>query len=645
MSAAKQWYRVAKGLQLVAKAALQTEKESCATGALANHALDFIQNAKKAADAAVWKVPQQHRLEGEKLYSSAHQNEVYYRKKVEEKKESLPISPHENVTTNVTVNKSYEDQVYTLKPNPRQETNQKDTIGITTENLNIEEPVLDISKDSSLGRNSSLDGNNNAIDELWQEMNKKPAIKEGRAVPSSRLSRAWGFASLGGGLIAGTVREAASRILGVRSNEDMEQSGTERDSKSYVGSEANALHLANSLSRLRGAALKLGQMLSIQDETILSPTLAKALRQVVHQGAESMPQEQLLRQLADQLGDDWRDKFVTFDEKPIAAASIGQVHRASIRDDSAEGGIKDVVVKVQYPGVADSIESDLSNLEMIVKATGLAPRGLFIDEIIRVGRKEVVAECDYLREMANYKRFKALVESDDYFRQERFVVPYVVEELTTKQILTTEYAPGGTIDKVHLLSQVERNRVGRVIMKLTVKELFQWRFMQTDPNWGNFLYDYGTGTTHLVDFGAAREYDKKFVDGYLRIVWANANMDRETMLRYSRTLGFLTGQENDFMIEAHVKSGFIVGEPFQKHEPFDFKVSNLTARLGEASSAFLTHRLKPPPEEVYTLHRRLAGAFNLCIKLGAVIECRDILEEVLRDYDFDNGKPPNDSET
>jgi aarF domain-containing kinase len=119
--------------------------------------------------------------------------------------------------------------------------------------------------------------------------------------------------------------------------------------------------------------------------------------------------------------------------------------------------------------------------------------------------------------------------------------------------------------------------------------LYFFSFVQS---WGNFLYDYGTGTTHLIDFGAAREYNKKFVDGYLRIVWANANQDRDTLLDESVQLGFLTGMENDIMMEAHVQSGFVVGEPFQKNEPFDFKTSDLTARLGQSSAAFLKHRLK-----------------------------------------------------
>jgi len=229
---------------------------------------------------------------------------------------------------------------------------------------------------------------------------------------------------------------------------------------------------------------------------------------------------------------------------------------------------------------------------MLVKLSGLAPKGLFIDEVIRVGREELKEECNYLQEAKNQLKFKELVENDEVLQQNKFRVPGVAEELSTAQILVTDYAPGGTIDKVAQYgSQEERNRIGRQILRLTIMELFVWRFMQTDPNWGNFLHDMGTGTTYLIDFGAARLFDKKFVDGYLRIVWASANRDAPTLMDQSHKMKFLTGQENDIMLEAHKMSGFTVGEPFATNDPFDFRGSNISTRLSEHSSAFLQHRL------------------------------------------------------
>lgn len=161
--------------------------------------------------------------------------------------------------------------------------------------------------------------------------------------------------------------------------------------------------------------------------------------------------------------------------------------------------------------------------------------------------------------------------------------------------------------------------------------------MQTDPNWGNFLYDVGSQTTGLIDFGAAREYSKQFVDGYLRIVWASANQDENTLMEQSHKMGFLTGDENTQMLRAHKLSGFTVGEPFWDDKPFDFRGSSISQRMGEHTAVFLRHRLTPPPEEVYTLHRKLAGAYMLCIKLGAVVQARDMLQNIVRNHQFDDG--------
>lgn len=420
-----------------------------------------------------------------------------------------------------------------------------------------------------------------------QQQQHQQYLREGRAVPSTRLGRAFGFATLGAGLAWGTIGGFVSSAFSSSSGGD-DSSTTTTTTTSAIVNDANADRLAATLCRMRGAAMKMGQMLSIQDESLLPPALTRALKQV-RQGADAMPKYQLLHQLESQLGTQWRDRFVTFDEQPFAAASIGQVHRATIE---REGGtIQNVVVKVQYPGVAQSIESDLGNLAMLVKLTGLSPKGLFIDNVMRVGRDELKVECNYLNEMANHETFQTLVGSDPILQQNKFVVPDVYGDLTTDQIIATAYAPGGTIDKVTRLDQDERNRIGRTIMYLTMKELFSWRLMQTDPNWGNFLYDVATQTTSLIDFGATREYPKSFVDGYLRIVWASANQDEGTLMSQSRRMKFLTGEENDMMLNAHKLSGFTVGEPFWTNEPFDFRGSQISSRMSEHTSVFLRHRL------------------------------------------------------
>lgn len=506
---------------------------------------------------------------------------------------------------------------------------------IGLDNTNATDPLENNDTISTTISSPVVDNSDPAVVNTLAGEEPTTRLREGQAVPSTRVGRAFGFATLGAGLAWGAVGELTSRMVGGGS--------TGTTNGNALTTDANADRLAATLCRMRGAALKMGQMLSIQDESLLPPALTRALKQV-RQGADAMPNYQLVQQLRSELGDGssddetWRNKFESFDDRPFAAASIGQVHRATVLDKDTNE-IKPVVVKVQYPGVAQSIESDLGNLAMLVRMTGLTPKGLFIENVMRVGRDELKVECNYLNEMANQETFQTLVHSDPVLRANKFVVPEVIENVTTELVITTGYAPGGTIDKVSHLDQEERNRIGRTILYLTMQELFEWRLMQTDPNWGNFLYDVGTGTTTLIDFGATREFPKSFVDGYLRIVWASANRDETTLMKQSRAMGFLTGEENEIMLNAHKLSGFTVGEPFWNDEPFDFQGSQISTRMGEHTSVFLRHRLTPPPEEVYTLHRKLAGAYMLCIKLGAVIRSRDMLEAVVTNHVFEDGMP------
>ncbi|XP_047057329.1 protein ABC transporter 1, mitochondrial [Lolium rigidum] len=438
-----------------------------------------------------------------------------------------------------------------------------------------------------------------------------------RNVPSTPFTRALGFAGLGAGLAWGGLQESARRVMYGTPVAD-----GDRSALSPFLSDQNAERVALALCRMRGAALKVGQMLSIQDESLVPPPVLAAL-DIVRQGADVMPSKQLNSVLDAELGQGWSSKLTSFDYEPLAAASIGQVHRAVLKDGS------DVVMKIQYPGVADSIESDIENVRLLLTYTNLIPKGLFLDRAIKVAKEELARECDYVIEASNQKRYKELLsDSEGYY------VPKVTDELSSKKILTSEFVPGVPIDKVAVLSQETRNYVGCKLLELTIKELFVFRFMQTDPNWSNFLYDDSRRQFNLIDFGAAREFPKKFVDDYLRMVVACANRDRDGVLEMSRRLGFLTGEEPEVMLDAHVEAAFIVGVPFSRPGGHDFRANNITHSVSNLGATMLKHRMTPPPDEVYSLHRKLSGAFLACIKIGAVVPCREMLLEVYEQYDF-----------
>ncbi|KAH0855846.1 hypothetical protein HID58_084107 [Brassica napus] len=433
-----------------------------------------------------------------------------------------------------------------------------------------------------------------------------------RKVPSTPMARAYGFFNLGAGLAWGAVKESTYRLV----NGTPPTQGN-KPALSSILSEENAERLALGLCEMRGAALKVGQMLSIQDESLVPAPILNAL-ELVRQGADVMPRSQLNPVLDAELGPNWQSKLGSFDYEPLAAASIGQVrvHRAVTKE-----GLE-VAMKIQYPGVANSIESDIENVRRLLNYTNLIPKGLFLDRAVKVAKEELARECDYEIEAVSQKHFRKFLSDTP-----GFYVPRVVDELSSKKILTTELISGVPIDKVASLDQETRDHVGRKMLELTLKELFVFRFMQTDPNWGNFLYDQPTKTINLIDFGAARDYPKKFVDDYLRMM--------------SRRLGFLTGDEPDVMLDAHVQAGFIVGLPFAEPGGYAFRTNNITSSVSNLGATMLKHRLTPPPDEAYSLHRKLSGAFLACIKLGATVRCRDLLLQVYEKYQFDD--EPQDS--
>lgn len=369
---------------------------------------------------------------------------------------------------------------------------------------------------------------------------EKPTTKIGRErkVPSTQMQRVVGFGSLAAAIGMGTVSENIGNFL----------SGSKPSQRI---SDANAERLAEALCRLRGAALKLGQMLSIQDsDGLLPPSLAKALERV-RQSADYMPESQLREQMRGQLGENWEEKFQSFTMTPLAAASIGQVHKAALHDGTL------VAVKVQYPGVADSISSDLNNLKLLVSATNLLPPGLYIDEIIRVARDELLEECDYTLELQNQIRYRDFVSKDSMLSV-RAYVPLTHASLSTTKILTSEFVMGIPIDKATAYSQSTRNAIARTMLYMTIQELFVYRFMQTDPNFSNFLYDNEKQRINLIDFGAAKSYSKTFVDGYMKLVWAAANKDQTGLIEVSKELGFLTGDETSEMLHAHAEVSIYV---------------------------------------------------------------------------------------
>lgn len=455
---------------------------------------------------------------------------------------------------------------------------------------------------------------------ITKPKNQMSKLSKERKVPATRISRLLSYGSLAAGLGIGALAEMTRRSLGIAENKN--DSGVALFEKNPFLTEANVSRIVDTLCRVRGAALKFGQMLSIQDNYMINPQL-QAVFERVRQSADFMPFWQVERVLCQEFGLDWREKFASFETKPFAAASIGQVHLATLHNGT------EIAMKIQYPGVAESIESDIKNLLSVMNVWNILPKGLFLENLSAVARRELAWEVDYVREAECAKKFKELIAPYSEFH-----VPDIVDEFCTKQILTSHLINGIPVDQLADAEQDLKNEICKRLVFLSLIELFWFKFMQTDPNWSNFFYLPETNQIALLDFGACRSYEKEFVDKYLQIIKSAADQDKSSVIKYSRDIGFLSGYESKEMENAHLDAVMILGEAFAYDGNFNFGCQSTTKRIHGLVPIMIKQRLVPPPEETYSLHRKLSGVFLLCTKLQANINCKKLFDQVYNNYKF-----------
>lgn len=394
-----------------------------------------------------------------------------------------------------------------------------------------------------------------------------------------------------------------------------------------------AQFLADELGRLKGSVMKVGQMLSVYGQYFMPPEAIEVLRGL-QEDSPPVAWEELAPLVAERLGDK-RLAELEIDPEPLAAASLGQVHRVRRRSDGRE-----LCIKIQYPGLAEAIDSDIRTLTHIVRLARLVPRGVELHSVMDEVRDMIYREVDYAHELAMTRAYRERLAGDD-----RFVIPEAFPEYCTDTVLTTSYEPAEHVQSpaVQNLPQERRNRLAESALYLFLDEFFVWGRVQTDPHFGNYrvrLDDGGKDRLVCIDFGAVRGFEPDFLEAYYEIVAGAYYGDRERLIRGAKGIGLLRPESPRRVLDAFADVGFLMIEPFSENPPAELLTADGAYRWGESdlprrvsmaiSRAAISRWFRIPPREIVFLHRRLGGVFVLLSVLGAEIHGRPILEEYLR---------------
>lgn len=446
------------------------------------------------------------------------------------------------------------------------------------------------------------------------------------ALKTGSFQRSVALTRLGVGAGAQIVAHSLANIF---------RGGVQRDSADREFYERQARVLADELGQLKGSVMKAGQMLSLYGQYFLPEEAVEVLASL-QDDTPPVDWKVVAPTLERGLGRS-RLQELEINHTPMAAASLGQAHRARRLVDDL-----DLVVKIQYPGVADAINSDLNTLSRLLVMTRLTPKGLDITPMLSEVREMLHREVDYVSERRFTERFREQLAGDA-----RFVVPQVLGEYCSDRILTTTYEHGHHVrdEAVQGLSLARRNRLGRAFLDLFLTEFFEWGMVQSDPHFGNYRIRVGARAQQdrivLLDFGATRMFDRAFIRGYADIVGGALADDRARVRSGAQAIGLIQDDFPDSGFDAFMQMCQQIVEPFSPPTPqtahlynargeYRWRESDLPLRSGRiAALNALSVHFRVPPREIVFLHRRLAGVFIMLATLGCELDGREALLKAL----------------
>ncbi|WP_091816822.1 ABC1 kinase family protein [Marinobacter mobilis] len=379
--------------------------------------------------------------------------------------------------------------------------------------------------------------------------------------------------------------------------------------------------LVEELGKLKGSVVKIGQVMALYGEHFLPEEVTEALHTLEDQ-TTSLEWNAIRVVLERELGTA-RLAELEVDPEPIGAASLGQVHRARRLSDGLE-----LVLKVQYPGVADAIDSDLNAVAQLLRVARLVSIGPEFEDWLEEVRQMMHREVDYRLEAETTERFRQMLLGD-----ERFVVPRVLPEYSTSHLMASTYEPGHSVSSlaVRELPLERRSELGKAALELFLEELFVWGEIQTDPNFGNYRIriagepgcDIEKDQIVLLDFGAVQSYPESFLEPVKRMIAASYEGNREGLIDGGVDLGFMSRDWPEDVLHTFADVCMSVLEPLKsdrsqwpenavnRQGQYRWKQSDLPSRVArQAARSAISRYFRIPPKEFVFLNRKLIGVYT-----------------------------------
>jgi predicted unusual protein kinase regulating ubiquinone biosynthesis (AarF/ABC1/UbiB family) len=349
--------------------------------------------------------------------------------------------------------------------------------------------------------------------------------RENEKIPTSRVRRTTKVASLAAGE---AVKQFGTRAANVTRGEEASEEAMARRQLE------TAKQIVAALGTMKGAAMKLGQVMSFLDMGLVPEQHREEFQRELAKLRDAAPTvsfKQMRKVIEDDLEEPIAEVFSSFEEEPIAAASIGQVYKATLHDG------REVAVKVQYPGVASAVRADMQNLDLIMRLLKRMTPGLDVKAIAEEVRERIVEELDYELEAQNQRSLARIFAGHPFI-----VVPDVVSSLSRERVLVSDFVHGIGFEELKQRSQAERDRLGEIVFRFFLGCLYRHHQFSGDPHPGNFLL-LDDGRVAFLDFGLFKRLDAGPVDLELAAQRAVVERNAAALHRLLSESGFLPEPE------------------------------------------------------------------------------------------------------